>query len=119
VQATQARLPRRTLPLFLVHGAEDGLIPAAFSSDAYLAWLRANKQDADYWRVPHAQHFDAFLSWPGFGDRYVPVMPYAYAALDRMYAHVVEGKPLDPGAMPESTPRGAGMLEAKHLGLQP
>ncbi len=119
VQATQARLPRRDLPIFLVHGAEDGLIPAAFSSDAYLAWLRANKQDASYWRVPHAQHFDAFLAWPGFGDRYVPMLPYAYAALDRMYAHVVEGKPLDPGKVPEASPRGAGALEAKHLGLRP
>ena len=119
IQATQARLPRRGLPIFLVHGADDGLIPAVFSSDAYLAWLRANKQDASYWRVPHAQHFDAFLSWPGFGDRYVPMLPYAYAALDRMYAHVVEGKPLNAGEAPAATPRGAGPLETKHLALQP
>lgn len=117
VQATQARLPRAELPIFLVHGAADGLIPAAFSSDAWLAWLRANGRDAAYWRVPHAQHFDAFLAWPGFGERYVPMMPYAYAALERMYAHVVHGKPLAADSTPQATPRGAGALEAKHLAL--
>lgn len=117
VQATQARLPRDDLPIFIVHGAEDGLIPAAFSSDAYVAWLRANHRDAHYWRVPHAQHFDSFLSWPGFGDRYVPMMPYAYAALDCMYAHVVQTQLFEPGPAPIATPRGASMLEAKHLAL--
>jgi len=117
VRATQAQLPRAELPIFLVHGAADGLIPAAFSSDAYLAWLRANGRDAAYWRVPHAQHFDAFLSWPGFGDRYVPMLPYAYAALDKMYAHVVHGKPLNAGTTPDAQPRGAGALEATHLAL--
>jgi hydroxybutyrate-dimer hydrolase len=117
VRATQARLPRAGLPIFVVHGAEDGLIPAAFSSDAYLAWLRANGRDAAYWRVPHAQHFDTFLAWPGFGERYVPMLAYAYAALARMHAHVVRGKALDAGPTPLAQPRGAGALEAKHLAL--
>lgn len=117
VQATQVRLPRKDLPIFLVHGAEDGLIPAMFTSDAYVAWLRANKQAASYWRVPHAQHFDAFLAWPGFGDRYVPMLPYAYAALDRVYAHAIEGKPLAAGEAPATAPRGPGALEAKHIAL--
>ena len=117
VQATQVRLPRKDLPIFIVHGAEDGLLPAAFTSDAYVAWLRANKQDAVYWPIPHAQHFDAFLALPGFGDRYVPMLPYAYAALDRMYKHVTTGAPLDPGAVPATVPRGAGALDASRLGL--
>ena len=117
VQATQARLPRKELPIFLVHGAEDGLIPPTFSSDAYLAWLRAHGRDAAYWRVPHAQHFDSFLAWPGFGERYVPMLAYAYVALDRMFAHVVRGTPLDAGATPQARPRGAGALEARHLAL--
>ncbi|WP_018972862.1 3-hydroxybutyrate oligomer hydrolase family protein [Rudaea cellulosilytica] len=117
VQTTLARLPRAELPIFLVHGAEDGLIPAVFSSDAYLAWLHANARDAAYWRVPHAQHFDSFLAWPGFGERYVPMLAYAYAALEKMYAHVVHGKPLDAGTTPAAQPRGVGKLETKHLAL--
>jgi hydroxybutyrate-dimer hydrolase len=117
VQATQVRLPRKELPIFIVHGAEDGLIPAAFTSEAYIVWLHTYKQNAYYWAVPHAQHFDAFLAFPGFGDRYVPMLPYAYSALDQMYRHVVSGQPLNPGPAPMAVPRGAGALEKSQLGL--
>ncbi len=118
VAATQARLPSKDLPIFIVHGEDDGLIPAAFSSQSYVRWLEANKQTAHYWAVPHVQHFDAFLALPGFGDRYVPMLPYAYVALDQMYAHVVGGKPLNPGPAPAPTPRGVGALTAANLGLE-
>jgi hydroxybutyrate-dimer hydrolase len=119
VQAVQVRLPRKDLPIFIVHGIEDGLLPAAFTSDAYVAWLRANQQDACYWPVAHAQHFDAFLALPGFGDRYVPMLPYAYLALERMYQHVINAAPLDPGPVPSATPRGTGALDAARLGFSP
>ena len=85
VAATAARLPRRELPLWIIHGRDDGLVPEAFNSGAYVTWLRANGREPVYWPIPHAQHFDAFLSLPGFGDRYVPLLPYGYAALDRMW----------------------------------
>jgi hydroxybutyrate-dimer hydrolase len=111
------RLPRKELPIFIVHGVEDGLLPAAFTSDAYIAWLRTNQQDACYWPVAHAQHFDAFLALPGFGDRYVPMLPYAYLALERMYQHVINAAPLDPGPVPSATPRGTGALDAARLGF--
>ncbi len=119
VSATQVRLPREDLPIFIVHGAADGLVPAAFSSDAYVAWLRAHARDATYWCLPHIQHFDAFLGWPGFGDRYVPMLPYAYAALDRMFAKVTAGVPIDPDLVPAPTPRGAGALDFVHIDLPP
>jgi hydroxybutyrate-dimer hydrolase len=88
VAATQVRLPRADLPIWLVHGLADGLIPAAFSSEAYVAWLRANGREPMYSPVPHAQHFDAFLALPGFGERYVPLLPYAYTALDQAWQHL-------------------------------
>ncbi len=119
VSATQARLPREDLPIFIVHGAADGLVPAAFSSDAYVAWLRANARDATYWCLPHVQHFDAFLGWPGFADNYVPMLPYAYAALDRMFARVTAGTPIDPDLVPAPAPRGPGALDFVHLDLPP
>ena len=119
VSATQAHLPRADLPIFIVHGAADGLVPAAFSSDAYVAWLRANARDATYWFLPHVQHFDAFLGWPGFGDSYVPMLPYAYAALDRMFARVTAGTPIDPDLVPLPAPRGPGALDFVHLDLPP
>ena len=91
VEATRAALPRVDLPIIIVHGQADGLVPIAFSSDPYVRWLEANGRRPVLWRVGHAQHFDAFLAFPGFGDLHVPLMPFAYAALDRMWAHLFAG----------------------------
>lgn len=118
VAATSAALPRPDLPVFVVHGAEDGLIPVAFSSGPYVAWLRAAGRQPVFWRVPHAQHFDAFLAFPHFGDRYVPLLPYGYAALDRAWASIFEGRALpEDAAVRDAQPRGTGLLTAKALAL--
>jgi len=117
VAATAAQLPRKELPLWVIHGREDGLVPDAFNSAACAAWLRANGRNPIYWSIPHAQHFDAFLALPGFGDRYVPLLPYGYCALDRMWRHLVNGAPLIASDSPAATPRGAGRLDAAHLAL--
>ena len=53
----------------------------------------------------------------GFGDRYVPLLPYGYVALDHMYTHIVAGTPLPDLPTPQSRPRGAAALEAGMLGL--
>lgn len=117
VDALAAGLPHADLPVWVVHGAEDGLIPAAFTSDPYVEWLRAQGRGTRYWRVPHAQHFDAFLQLPGFGDRYVPLLPYGYVALDHMYAHVVDGASLRDVSTPRPRPRGPTALRATTLDL--
>ncbi len=118
VAATEARLPREGLPLWVLHGAGDGLLPTAFSSEPYVAWLRAHGRQTIYWRVPYAQHFDAFLALPGFGDRHVPLLPYGYAALDRLWAHLYQGAAWPVGApVPLAQPRGAGPLTRQALAL--
>ena len=53
----------------IAQGKQDGLLPIAFSSAPYVAALQAAGRRPAFWRVPHAQHFDAFLGLPGFGDR--------------------------------------------------
>ena len=116
VAACEIGLPRADLPIVVVHGRADGLIPAAFSSDAYVGWLRDHGRDPLYWPLPHAQHFDSFLALPAFGDRYVPLMPYAYAALEQAWRRVVMGES-SRAPTPNPTPRGAGALRAAHLGL--
>jgi hydroxybutyrate-dimer hydrolase len=118
VAATAARLPRRDLPLWVLHGAGDGLLPTAFSSEPYVAWLRDEGRRPIYWKVPYAQHFDAFLALPGFGEHHVPLLPYGYAALDRLWACLYEGAawPLD-APVPAAQPRGAGPLQRAALGL--
>ncbi len=118
VAATAAQLPRKNLPVWVIHGQADGLLPMAFTSSPYIDWLRANGREPLFWPIAHAQHFDAFLAIPGFGDRHVPMLPYGYAALDRMWSHLVEGTALDAGAVPNASPRGAGKLDATHLGLR-
>ena len=118
VAATAARLPRANLPLWVVHGAADGLLPTTFSSQPYVDWLRAEGRHPLYWKVPYAQHFDAFLALPGFGERHLPLLPYGYAALDRLWAHLYAGAawPVDV-ATPVTQPRGPGALEREKLGL--
>jgi hydroxybutyrate-dimer hydrolase len=117
VAATAMQLPRKELPVWLIHGLEDGLLPSAFNSAAYVDWLQANEREAKFWPIAHAQHFDAFLAVPGFGDRYVPLLPYGYAALDLMLRHLLAGTPLGPGPAPAASARGAVPLSASRLGL--
>ncbi|MBB3228757.1 hydroxybutyrate-dimer hydrolase [Luteibacter sp. Sphag1AF] len=118
VDATAVNLPRDGLPVFVVHGTHDGLVPMAFSSEPYVQWLRASGRAPVFWKVPYAQHFDAFLSFPDFGDRHVPLLPFGYAALDRLWEHLTEGRALPEDALVNRTqPRGAGPLTAEHLGL--
>jgi len=119
VAATRATLPRASLPIVVIHGMEDGLIPPDFSSGPYARWLADNGRTLSHWRVAHAQHFDAFLAFPGFGERYVPMLPYAYAALDHLWSHISAGSALPPSAVIATTPRGDGPLGAIQLGSIP
>lgn len=117
VAATAAALPRLDLPIIVVHGEDDGLLPPAFASTAYIGSLERAGRAPAYWRVPHAQHFDAFLAQPGFGDRHVPLLPYGYAALDRLWAHLA-GNAAPPASQRFQTrPRGGGSLQFSMLGM--
>lgn len=107
VGAARAALPRQGLPLIVIHGADDGLIPEAFSSGAYVRWAESQGRTLSYWRVANAQHFDAFLGLPVLATRYVPLMPYSYRALDAMWQHVAQGTPLPGSADIATTPRRA------------
>ena len=115
-EETRAALPREDLPIIIVHGKSDGLLPLAFTSEPYVRWLEANGRKPVFWKVGNGQHFDAFLAFPGFGDAHVPVMPYAYSALDRLWAHLFSGEPLPASRDIATTPRGNGPLGASQLG---
>ena len=105
VEETRAAAPRAGLPMIVVHGADDGLVPEPFSGGAYARWAKAAGADLRYWRVRNAQHFDAFLGLPVLGMRYVPMMPYGYRALDAAWLHLAAGKPLPADADIQTTPR--------------
>ncbi|MGH8049497.1 MAG: 3-hydroxybutyrate oligomer hydrolase family protein [Arenimonas sp.] len=105
IDATRAGLPRKGLPVLVIHGINDGLIPEAFGSAPYVAWAKKNRRDISHWRVDNAQHFDGFLGLPVLGARYVPLMPYAYRGLDAMWEHIAEKKSLPMDADIVTTPR--------------
>lgn len=103
IAATRALLPREGLPILLLHGLDDGLVPEWETSAPYAAFAREHGARLGYWRIERAQHFDAFLGNPALAARYVPLMPQAYAALDAMLAHLREDAPL-PGDRRISAP---------------
>ncbi len=111
VAATAVKIPRADLPLIVAQGEGDGLLPIAFASAPYVAALEAGGCTPTYWRVRHAQHFDAFLALPAFGERHVPLMPYGYAALDALWAHLEHGAPLPASRRFVTTPRGPAPLD--------
>jgi len=118
IAATTASIPRAQLPIIVAHGEGDGLLPIVFTSTPYVAALETAGRRPIYWRVPHAQHFDAFLALPGFGDRHVPLMPYGYAALDALWSHLTQGAALPSSRRFATRPRGAATLDGVSLGLQ-
>lgn len=117
VAATAASRPRPQLPIIIAHGECDGLLPIAFASGAYVDALDMVGQRPVYWRVPHAQHFDAFLSLAEFGNRHVPLMPYGYAALDALLAHLTHHVPLPSSHRFATAARGNVALQVTHLGM--
>ena len=87
----QAQWPNE-VPVFIVHGQHDALIPAVFSSRPYVAEAQAAGMDVDYQEIPGAQHFDAFLNaLPMTNDNgpdWVPILPHGWSALDRAWEAV-------------------------------
>ena len=118
IAATRAELPRKGLPVVVIHGTDDGLIPLAFSSAPYVRYAQSAGRDVRYWQVRNAQHFDAFLGLPDYGARYVPLLPYVYEALDRVSAHLDGAAALPADAVIATTPRGMGKpLQASNLAM--
>ncbi|WP_407639353.1 3-hydroxybutyrate oligomer hydrolase family protein [Acidihalobacter yilgarnensis] len=118
IEAAAVSLPHEDLPLWLVHGDDDGLVPVAFSSLPYVDWLRTQGRQPVLWRIPHVQHFDALLGWPALAARYLPMLAYAYAALDALWTRIGEREPMAGGTVTlPSRVRGAAALTPAHLGL--
>jgi hydroxybutyrate-dimer hydrolase len=118
VAATEASLPRAGLPVIVIHGTDDGLLPPAFTSAPYVAMAQAAGRDVRYWQVRNVQHFDAFLALPDYRARYPPLLPYVYAALDRVSAHLDDAEnPLPRDAVITTIPRAGTPLVAGNLAI--
>ncbi|WP_303635582.1 3-hydroxybutyrate oligomer hydrolase family protein [Stenotrophomonas tuberculopleuritidis] len=113
-----ARPPRRGLPIVVIHGSDDGLVPIRMSSDRYVALARNAGAQIAYWRVDHAQHFDALLAFPDYRRRYVPLLPYLFAALDQIWDHLEDpARALPQDALIQPTPRAEAPLRRGQLAL--
>jgi hydroxybutyrate-dimer hydrolase len=102
----------RGKPTLIVHGRADALIPVNHASRAYygahkMAEGRGHSK-ASYIEVTNAQHFDAFLSFPGYPERYVPLHVYLIRSLNAMHAHLTQGTALPPSQVVRTVPRGVG-----------
>lgn len=117
IAETRAGLPREGLPVTVIHGIDDGLIPMAFTSAPYVAYARAAGRDVRFWQVRNAQHFDSFLGLPDYGARYLPMLPYVYAALDRTFAALEGTGTLPESATIQTVPRAGKPLTAEHLAI--
>lgn len=123
VAQTQAGPPRIGLPVIVLHGLDDGLIPEAFSSAAYVAQAEQAGRALRYWQLPHVQHFDGFLGAPPLAARYLPLMPYAYHALDQVWSDLEarrgpHGEHLRVPASPRGLEgQGIAPLRTEHLAL--
>ncbi|HEY5804163.1 MAG TPA: 3-hydroxybutyrate oligomer hydrolase family protein [Lysobacter sp.] len=117
IAETRASLPRKGLPVVVIHGSDDGLIPPAFTSAPYVRQAQAAGRNVRYWQVRNAQHFDAFLGLPDYGARYLPLLPYVYAALDRVSATLDGAATLPADAVIATTPRAGKPLEAANLSI--
>src|SRR5690606_26576220 len=117
IAETRAGLPRSGLPVVVVHGTDDGLVPQAFSSAPYVAMAKAAGRDVRYWQVRNAQHFDAFLALPHLAATYLPLLPYVYEALDRVDAHLDGNGALPADAVVATVPRAGKPLAADNLAM--
>jgi hydroxybutyrate-dimer hydrolase len=69
----------RGKPALIVHGRADTLVPVAFTSRPYFGLnkiVEGSASKLSYIEVANAQHFDAFLGFPGYADRLVPLHRY-------------------------------------------
>jgi hydroxybutyrate-dimer hydrolase len=101
----------RRVPAIFVTGRNDGILPPNFASRAYFGLnntVDGSLSSLRYYEVTNAHHLDSFNAFPGYNDKYVPLHRYFIQAMDLMYAHLKQGRPLPPSQVVHTTPRGAG-----------
>ncbi len=96
-------------PTLIVAGRSDALVPVNNNARAYVAYNKVKEGGASkvgYIEVVNAQHFDGFLPFSGFDNRYVPLHLYFLRAMDSMYANLKSGTALPASQVVRATPRG-------------
>lgn len=98
----------RGKPAIIVSGRSDALVPVNHGARAYYAANQKVEGAASklrYIEVTNGQHFDSFLSLPGFPTRFIPLHVYFNRAMDAMYANLTSGTALPASQVVRTTPR--------------
>lgn len=107
----KARLDQR--PTVIVAGRNDALLPVNHAARAYVNRHQAQGgSERAYIEVTHAQHFDSFIAFGvllGYDTRFVPLHPYLFRALDRVWARLSTGQPLPPDQVVRTTTRATSL----------
>lgn len=102
----------RGKPAIIVHGRSDALVPVNHSSRAYYGTNQLvegyGHRRLSYIEVTNAQHFDAFLGFPGYAESFIPLHVYLIRSLNEMYDHLRTGRHLPPSQVVRGVPRGYG-----------
>ena len=112
---------RRT-PSIFVAGRNDAILPLNFASRAYFGLnniVEGSQSPLHYYEVTNAQHLDSFnqfgpipitptLTLQGYNELLVPLHRYFIQAMDLMYDHLRNGRPLPPSQVVHTIPRGPG-----------
>ena len=99
----------RGKPALIVQGRADALLPVAFTGRPYFGvnkMVEGANSKLSYIEVTNAQHFDAFLAFPGYPERMVPLHRYFVQAMDMMYANLKSGAALPGSQVVRTVPRG-------------
>jgi hydroxybutyrate-dimer hydrolase len=97
------------LPVVIVHGRCDAILPPNHTSRAYAALNSIVEEDSGnlrYYEVTNAHHIDAFNTLEGFNNRYIPLHYYFLQTIDIMYDHLKRGAPLPQSQVVRTKPRG-------------
>ncbi len=103
------------IPMIILHGRSDSLLPVNHTSRAYVAAAKG-KGPLRYYEVEGGQHFDSLLVLPDLAPLLTPMEVYLGASIDLMMAHLRTGAPLPPSQLVRNTPRGDAPLGEDHLG---
>ena len=99
----------RGKPALIVQGRSDTLLPVAFTGRPYFGMnkiVEGASSKLSYIEVTNAQHFDAFLGFPGYAENLVPLHRYFVQAMDMMYANLKTGAALPASQVVRTVPRG-------------
>lgn len=103
------------IPMIILHGRSDSLLPVNHTSRAYVAAAKG-KGPLRYYEIEGGQHFDSLLMLPDLAPLLTPMEVYLSASVDLMMAHLRTGAPLPPSQLVRNTPRGDAPLGENHLG---